>query len=162
MNLNKSFILGNLASDPESRTTSGGRQVTRFRVATNRVWTDPKTMQKQEKAEFHNIVTWGRLAEIAQKYLAKGRLVFIEGRIENRSYQDKEGKTRYWTEIVAESLQLGPKFQGGGGTPPEAPQQKEKEPQGMPKVEDIPVIEEDAAPFEEKTDDNIKPEDIPF
>ncbi len=110
MNLNKAFILGNLTRDPEMRQTATGQNVASFGVATNRMWTDPAG-NKQTQTEFHNVVLWGRLAEIASQYLAKGRLVFIEGRLTTRSWQDQQGQKKYRTEIVAENMQLGPRFQ---------------------------------------------------
>ena len=117
MNYNKAIIVGRVTQDPELRTTPNGQQVTSFSVATNRYWTD-QSGQKQDRAEFHNIVAWGRLAEIAGQYLQKGAYVLIEGRIETRSWDDKDsGQKRYRTEIVAENLQLGPRGGGeGGGT----------------------------------------------
>ena len=110
MNLNKAFILGNLTRDPELRQTPTGKSVASFGVATNRIWSDPSG-NKQTQAEFHNVVVWGRLAEIASEYLAKGRLVFIEGRITTRSWQDQQGQKKYRTEIIAENMQLGPRLQ---------------------------------------------------
>lgn len=168
MNLNKIFLLGNLVSDPETRTTPSGHQVTRFRMATNRVWVDPNTNQKQERAEFHNIVTWRRLAEIAAKYLAKGRLVFVEGRIEHRTYQGKDGQTKYFTEVVAENLQLGPRPAGSGESsaaftqPREASSPSRNDTAKTPAAEEIPVIEEDAPSSSREEEKDIKPEDIPF
>jgi len=110
MNLNKAFILGNLTRDPEIRTTPSGQSVVNFTVATNRIWNDNEG-QKQQKTEFHNIVAWGKLAEICGQYLTKGRLVFIEGRLETRTWQDQNGNKHYKTEIIAENMQMGPKLQ---------------------------------------------------
>ena len=87
MNLNKVFILGRMTADPQLRTTPTGQQVANFSVATNRVWND-KNGQKQESAEFHNIVVWGRQAEVASKFLNKGGLVLIEGRLQTREWDD--------------------------------------------------------------------------
>jgi len=111
MNLNKVFILGRLAADPETRNTTTGQNVSTVRLATNRVWVD-KTGQKQEQAEFHTIVAWGKLSEIIDKYVQRGQLLFIEGRLQTRSWQANDGTKRYRTEIVADSLQLGPKAAG--------------------------------------------------
>ena len=116
MNLNKIIIIGRVTRDPEVRTTPAGQTVCSFGVATNRVWSDPDTKERQEKTEFHNVVAWRRLADIAGKYLAKGSLVMIEGRIETRSWEDKNGMKRYRTEIIAENLQLGPKSTSGRGS----------------------------------------------
>ncbi len=108
MNLNKVYLIGRLTADPESRTTQGGQTVTNFRMATNRVWTD-SSGQKNESPEYHTIVAWGRLAEIASQYLRKGGLVMIEGRLQTRSWDAQDGSKRYRTEVVAETLQLGPR-----------------------------------------------------
>lgn len=113
MNLNKVFILGRLTADPQLRTTAGGQPVSSFSLATNRVWTD-KAGQKKEAAEFHNIVVWGRQAEIASKFLTKGALALVEGRLQTRSWEDKQGQSRKTTEIVADRIQLGPRPAGGG------------------------------------------------
>jgi len=103
MNLNRAMIIGNLTRDPELRTTNNGQTVASFGVATNHVWTDASG-QKQEKVEFHNIVAWGKLAEICGQYLAKGRKVYIEGRLQTREWQGQDGAKRNRTEIVAENM----------------------------------------------------------
>ena len=112
MNLNKAILIGRLTKDPEVRTIPSGQSVAKFGLATNRVWN--KDGQKQEQVEFHNIVAWGRLAEIAGQYMKKGGLVMIEGRIQTRSWQGQDGNTKYMTEIVAENIQMGPRSQGSG------------------------------------------------
>lgn len=109
MNLNKAFILGRLTRDPEARTLPNGKPVSSFSIATNRVWTDSQSGAKQEQAEFHNIVAFGRLAEICNQYLTKGQVVFIEGRIQTRSWEDSGGNRRNRTEIVAGNMQMGAK-----------------------------------------------------
>ncbi len=103
MNLNKVMIIGNLTRDPESRTTPQGVQVTTFTVATNFIWTDPSG-QKQEKVEYHNIVAWRKLGEICAQYLTKGSKVYVEGRLQTRSWDDQNGNKRYRTEIIAENM----------------------------------------------------------
>src|SRR3990167_9579857 len=141
MNLNKVFLIGRMAADPEARTTPSGQQVATLRVATNRVWN--KDGQKQEAVEFHTVVCWGGLADVAGKYLKKGQMAFFEGRLQTRSWQGNDGVKRYRTEVVAESLQLGPKAAGfaepGGNRPngktAAAADKKED-------TDDIPVIEE--------------------
>jgi len=148
MNLNKVFILGRLASDPELKTTPSGQSVCSFRVATNRSWVDKSSGQKQEKAEFHSIVLWRRIAEIAAQYLKKGSLVLIEGRIETRNWQDKEGNKHYRTEIIGENLQMGPR-----STNFEPSIKKEEKEQSPTTNEDIPVIEDTK---------EIDVKDIPF
>lgn len=131
MNVNKAILVGNLASDPEVRATASGHQVCSFRLATNRFWKD-SSGQKQSRTEFHTVVAWGRLCDIAAKYLKKGGLAFIEGRIETRSWQDSSGAKRFRTEIIAENLQLGPRRLA----PSEYSQEQEK-------AEEVPIIEEE-------------------
>jgi len=150
MNLNKVFIIGRLTADPEAKTIPSGQTVSSFGLATNRVWTNQQTKQKEEKTEFHNIVLWGRLAEIASQYLKKGALVLIEGRLQTRSWQDQSGSKRYRTEIVGENIQMGPRATGAPYTPPA----KGKS------TEEIPVIEEPMP--KKKKDDEVNVEDIPF
>ncbi len=145
MNLNKVFILGRLTADPQLRSTAGGQPVASFGLATNRVWTS-KEGQKQEATEFHNVVVWGRQAEIASKFLAKGSLALIEGRLQTRAWDDKQGQKRRTTEVIAERIQLGPKAFGGGRDTKAA-----DAPQATP--EEIPVI---------NVDEEVKSEDLPF
>lgn len=146
MNFNKAIIIGNVVADPEARTTPAGQQVCSLRVATNRVWTD-QSGAKQQKTEFHNVVLWRRLAEIASQYLRKGSLVMIEGRLETRNWDDQSGNKHWRTEIIAESMQLGPRGAGvPGGQPPSQDQQPstdKKESAGAENKEEIPIIEED-------------------
>ncbi|MBI5732102.1 MAG: single-stranded DNA-binding protein [Candidatus Magasanikbacteria bacterium] len=118
MNFNRAVILGRVTKDPELRTTPSGQNVTSFGVATNRYWTN-RDGQKQEQVEFHNVVAWGKLAEICAKYLTKGGLVLIEGRLQTRNWQDQQGNKHYRTEIIAENMQLGPKTIGGGTPAPD-------------------------------------------
>ena len=108
MNLNKVFIIGNLTRDPELRNLPSGIAVASFGMATNRVWKN-KQGEKQEDVQFHNIVVFGRQAEIVSQYLAKGSLILVEGRIQTRSWDGKDGSKQYRTEIVAERVQFGPK-----------------------------------------------------
>src|SRR3989344_4951640 len=115
MNLNKVLIVGRVTADPQVRQTTSGASVSSFSVATNRVWTD-KAGAKQEETEFHNVVTWGRQAEIAGQFLTKGSLVLIEGRLQTRSWQDKQGGQRKTTEIICDRLQLGPRPHSTGST----------------------------------------------
>jgi single-strand DNA-binding protein len=155
MNLNKVFILGRVTADPQLRTIPSGQSVTTFGVATNRVWT-AKDGKRQEETEFHNVVVWGRQAEIATQFLRKGALVFIEGRLRTRSWQDKQGQSHKATEIICDRMQLGPRPAGApaaGGAraagPAKAPNAEESQP-----AEDIPIIDLDS--------EEIKPEDLPF
>jgi len=115
--VNKAIILGNLGADPELRYTPTGQAVTSFNVATTEKYKD-KSGTPQSRTEWHNIVCWGRLAEIAKDYLKKGSPVYIEGTIRHRSYDDKEGIKRYRTEIVALAMQLLGSRPGGGESKP--------------------------------------------
>lgn len=103
--VNKVFLIGRLGSDPEIRYTSSGAPVANFRIATSETWT-AKNGKKEERTEWHKIVAWGKLGELCGEYLSKGRRVFIEGRLQTRNYDDKEGKKRYITEIVAQNIQF--------------------------------------------------------
>lgn len=103
MNLNKAMIIGNLTRDPETRTTPQGINVTSFSVATSYIWNDANG-NRQEKVEYHNIVAWRKLGEICAQYLTKGSKVFIEGRLQTRSWDDQQGNKKYRTEIIAENM----------------------------------------------------------
>ncbi len=103
--INKAILVGRLGKDPEVRYTPDGMMVTNFTMATDEQWKD-KNGDKAQKTEWHKIVTFGKLAEICGKYLVKGKLVFVEGRIQTRSWEDKEGVKRYTTEIVASNMQM--------------------------------------------------------
>lgn len=140
MNLNKVFLIGRLTQDPLVKTTPSGQTVCNFGLATNRIGKDPKTGEIRKSTEYHNIVLWRRLAEIASQYLTKGSLVMIEGRLQTRKWQDAAGNQRARTEIVAERMQLGPKA-AGKEIPPEETQ------------EEIPIVEDE---------EEIDVEDIPF
>jgi single-strand DNA-binding protein len=111
--VNKVILVGNLGRDPETRYTTGGDAVTNIRVATTDTWKD-KSGEKQEKTEWHTVVFFGRQAEIAGEYLKKGRQVYIEGRLQTRKWQDKEGQDRYSTEIVADRMQMLGSREGSG------------------------------------------------
>lgn len=115
MNLNRALVAGRLTADPQLRSTTGGQSVGTFSVATGRTWTD-KAGQKQEQTEYHNIVVWGRQAELCAQYLKKGALVLIEGRLQTRTWQDQQGQNRRTTEIIAEAVQFGPRQDGGGSS----------------------------------------------
>lgn len=151
MNLNKIIIIGNLAADPESRNTPTGQQVCNFRVATNRVWKDRNTGQQQKETEFHSVVAWGKLADIASRFLNKGSLAMVEGRLKTRSWQDQAGNKKYRTEIIAETLQLGPRGSGSTGGNFDNKKDLSKNTQ---QEENIPIIEEG--------NDEINVKDIPF
>ena len=110
------ILVGNLGSDPEVRTTPGGQRVANFRMATSRSW-NGQDGQRQEKTEWHSIVAWGKLADICERYLQKGKQVYVEGRLETRSWQDKEGQTRYKTEVICETMQMLGRAGERGGDP---------------------------------------------
>ncbi len=137
--VNKAIIVGTLGQDPEVRYTAGGSAVANLRVATNESWKDKQTGEQQERTEWHSIVMWGRLAEIAQQYLKKGSQAYFEGRIQTRKWQDQSGNDRYSTEIVANEMQMlggrgggAPMDSGGGGgqaqSRPSQPSQPETAP----------------------------------
>jgi single-strand DNA-binding protein len=105
MSVNKVILVGRLGQDPQVSQTHGGASVANFSVATNESWTD-KNNEKQERTEWHKIVVFGKLAEICSQFLAKGRQVYLEGRIQTRQWQDKEGQTKHTTEIHAQNIQF--------------------------------------------------------
>ena len=115
--VNKVILLGHLGKDAETRFTPSGQSVTNFSLATSRRWKDQQTGEWKEQTEWHNIVMYDRLAEIAAEYLRKGSQVYVEGRLRTRKWQDKEGRDRYTTEIIANEMQmLGGRGGGGAGT----------------------------------------------
>ena len=117
--INKVILVGNLGADPETRNTSSGGAVTNIRLATTDSWRDRQSGEQQERTEWHRVVFFGRLAEIAGEYLRKGRQVYVEGRLQTRKWQTQDGQDRWSTEIVAGEMQmLGGRTQGGGGYPP--------------------------------------------
>ena len=115
--VNKVILVGNLGRDPETRYTTGGEAVTNVSIATTDTWKD-KAGEKQERTEWHRVAFFGKLAEIAGEYLKKGSQVYVEGRLQTRKWQDKEGQEKYTTEIIADRMQmLGSRAGGGGGEP---------------------------------------------
>lgn len=151
MYLNKAIVIGNLTRDPELKALPSGITVTSFSVATNRVWKD-KNGAKQESADYHNIVVFGRQAEIANQYLRKGASVLVEGRMQTRSWDDAGGKKNYRTEIIADRIQFGPRAGGASTVPSQAPSGDSGAPDQAPKgLDTIEYPEEE-----------INPEDIPF
>ncbi len=103
--VNKVIVVGRLGSDPEVKTVTSGQTVCRLSVATSENWTD-RDGQKQEKTEWHRVVVWGRMAEVCGKHLSKGRQVYLEGRLQTRSWEDQQGQKKYTTEIVANTVQF--------------------------------------------------------
>ncbi len=151
MNLNRATIIGNLTRDPETRTTPNGQTVANFSVATSHFWKDAAGV-RQEKTEYHNIVAWGKLAEICQQYLGKGRKVYAEGRLQTRDWEGQDGVKRYRTEIVAENVIMLDRAPEGTNnfTPRTGPAvSAEDEQHNQPPKTNSP-------------DDEIKVEDIPF
>lgn len=149
MYLNKATIIGNLTRDPEMKNLPSGIKVTSFSIATNRVWKDAAG-QKQEAADYHNIVVFGRQAETAAQYLTKGSQAMVEGRLQTRSWDDAgTGKKMYRTEIVADRVQFGSRSQGVGNMAPQA-----QNPVAAPAAPAIDTIE--------YPEEDINPEDIPF
>ncbi len=144
MNLNKAFIYGNLTRDPEMRALPSGQQVANFSVATNRVYKD-KDGNKKEQVEYHNIVAFGRQADLIGQYMKKGRPLLVEGRIQTRSWE-ADGKKNYRTEIVVENFQFGPGGAQGGSKGDDFEQR-------------APSDQGDAIQY---PDEEINPEDIPF
>ena len=142
------MLIGRLTRDPETRALPSGQSLTSFGMATDRFYTD-KTGQKQQQTEFHNIVSFGRLAEIASQYLTKGSLVLIEGRLQTRGWKDSSGNQRSRTEIIAERIQMGPKSAGKTAPSEEKPTAST---QDKVPTEEIPIIEEE----------EIDVKDIPF
>lgn len=118
--INKVILVGNLGQDPETRSTQGGTIVTQLSIATGEAWKDSNG-QLQERTEWHRIVVWGRLAEIARDYLRKGSKVYLEGRLQTRKWQDKEGRDQYTTEIVASELQMLDRKPNEGPAPAPSP-----------------------------------------
>ncbi len=147
MYLNKAIIIGNLTRDPELKSLPSGNAVTTFSLATNRVWKD-KEGNKQESADYHNIVIFGRQAENVAQYLKKGSSALVEGRLTTRSWES-DGVKKYRTEIIADRVQFGPKRDGGSTQTTQATQT-----QTNAKKEEIDTIE--------YPQEDINPEDIPF
>jgi single-strand DNA-binding protein len=113
--VNKVIVVGNLGKDPETRYSPNGGAICNVRIATTRNWKDKATGEKKEETEWHSVVFYDRLAEIAGEYLKKGRAVYVEGRLKTRKWQDKEGQDRYTTEIIAAEMQLLGSREGMGG-----------------------------------------------
>jgi len=152
MYLNKAIVIGNLTRDPELRSLPSGIKVCTFSLATNRVWKD-KNNARQESTDYHNVVVFGRQAETVAQYMKKGSSMLVEGRMQTRSWDDKNsGEKKYRTEIVADRTQFGPK---GNGAPVGGIQSKDSgASKGDSKGEELDSIE--------YPEEDINPEDIPF
>ncbi len=144
--LNKAMLIGNLTKDPEAKTLPSGQAVSSFSIATNRVWKD-KDGAKKEQAEFHNIVAFGKVAEICNQYLKKGAKTYIEGRLQTRSWEDQNGVKKYRTEIIVENISmLGGRSSAGNSSSFDSSTKSSEE--------ELPIIQAD--------DEEIDIEDIPF
>lgn len=159
MYLNKAFVIGNLTRDPEMRALPSGIKVCSFSVATNRVWKD-KNGAKQESVDYHNIVVFARQAETAAQYLRKGSNVLVEGRMQTRSWDDKDGTKKYRTEIVADRVQFGNTRPGGPSAPGGAPMSSGAS--AAPKGGEAPKDMPQAMDTIEYPEEEINPDDIPF
>lgn len=148
--VNKVILLGHLGADPEVRYTQSGTAVANLRVATSERWKDRQSGEAQERTEWHRVVLFGKLGEIAEQYLRKGSQVFLEGRLQTRKWQGQDGQDRYTTEIVATDMQM----LGGRG---EAPAESAANPQ--PRAEAVSEPGESRAP---SFDDDLQDDDIPF
>jgi single-strand DNA-binding protein len=139
MNLNKVSLIGNLTKDPISKKISSGQTVTYFGLATNYAWKDIKTKERKEKVDFHNIIAWGRLGEIVTTYLKKGDKVYIEGRLQNRKWDDEKGLKHSKSEVVAQNLiMLG---KAGAVKDKVSEEEQKKSAKEEVSAEEVPVIE---------------------
>lgn len=154
MYLNKVFLIGNLTRDPELRAIPTGTKVVQLGLATNRTWKDQSGARK-EATEYHNVVAFGRQAETLAQYCKKGSSLYIEGRLQTRSWEGQDGKKNYRTEIVLENFQFGPKAAGMGGASSAAPQ---RQGDGEAPQKDAPADLDTI----EYPDEEINLEDIPF
>jgi single-strand DNA-binding protein len=146
--VNKVILIGNLGKDPEVRHLENGAVVANFSIATSEVYTDKSTGEKKEITDWHDIVVWRGLAEVAEKYLKKGYKVYIEGKIKKRSWQDKENITRYTTEIIADELNILSRPEGGDKTTSSnAPYKEEGTPTPPLKIDHLKQEDTDILPF---------------
>lgn len=154
MNVNKVILVGNLTRDPEMRSLPSGQPVINFGIATNRVWRD-KEGQKQQQADFHNIVAFGKLAETVHQYMKKGNMMYVEGRLTTRIWDAQDGTKRSRTEVIAENVQFGPRSmaQGSGSF--------SHGPSGAASASPPPSSAEDVGTVEYPEDD-VNPAEIPF
>lgn len=146
--INKVILIGNLGAEPEVRFMPSGQAVANVRLATNETWRDRETGESQERTEWHRVVFFGKLADIVKEYLHKGSQIFVEGRIQTKKWQDKDGHDRYSTEIIANEMQmLGAR---GGGTVPfenEPPGERAPAPSASPASPTAPADLDDDIPF---------------
>lgn len=147
MSVNKAILIGRLGKDPELKYTQGGRAVANFSVATNERWKG-QDGQKQESTTWHNIVAWGKQAEVMKEYLSKGQQVYIEGRIDNRSYDDKDGNKKYISEVVVQNFQfIGSRGDSAGGGPGGGGSAPSDQPDSSPPPPSGEASDDDDLPF---------------
>lgn len=165
--VNKVILIGNLGNDPDTRYTQGGSAIANISLATTSSWTDKNTGDKQERTEWHRVVFFGRLAEIASEYLRKGSGVYVEGRLQTRKWQDQNGNDRYTTEVVANEMQM----LGGRGDAGDSPGRAAAGTGGYPDrpaasagpaPAQTPAARPDAGPASGDADNNFADDDIPF
>lgn len=171
MDLNKVMLIGNITNDIQTRSTQNGQTVATFSIATNRRWKDQSSGELKEDTQFHNIVAWGKLGEICNQYMGKGRKIFVEGRIQTRTWDDPQsGQKKYFTDIVAENvIMLDRKADGennfqsnstqdNNASVSSTPTESSKAPESKPtnSSEEIPTIDID------EDQEEIKVKDIPF
>jgi len=158
--LNMVQIIGNITRDPEVRQTPNGQMVATIGVATNRNWTNKQTNEKQEEVEFHNVVVWGKLAEICQQYLKKGAKTYFQGRLKTRNWEDPDGKKNYRTEIVAENMiMLGSRGEVGQAAPPPRPPAAQEAAPPPPAGNPEPA---QTQPVPSPEGEEVKIDDLPF
>jgi single-strand DNA-binding protein len=144
--VNKVILIGNLGKDPEIRRLENGAMIASFPLATSEVYTDKNTGEKKEITDWHDIVLWRGLAEIAEKYIRKGSKIYVEGKLKKRSWQDKEGNTRYATEVVGDDITILSRLEGNDrNTQP--PYSQENRPNPLSPLTDLSDSSDDAAPF---------------
>jgi len=145
--VNKVILIGNLGKDPEVRHLENGATVANFPIATSETYTDRNTGQRVENTDWHDIVVWRGLAEVVEKYVKKGTKVYVEGKLKKRSWQDKEGNTRYTTEVVADELTILSSRNEQRPEGQQAPYSSQGTPEAPSKVDDIINKEQDDLPF---------------
>lgn len=145
--VNKVILIGNLGKDPEVRHLENGATVANFPIATSETYTDRNTGQRVENTDWHDIVAWRGLAEVVEKYVRKGTKVYVEGKLKKRSWQDKDGNTRYTTEVVADELTILSSRNEQAPQSPQAPYSSQGTPEAPSKVDDIINKDQDDLPF---------------
>lgn len=156
---NQAIVMGNLTRDPELRTTPGGQSVASFAVATNRSWQDQASGERKDAVEYHEVVAWGKLGELASNYLSKGRRVLVVGRLQTRSWEGQDGSKRQRTEIVASDINfVDSRANSGGGAPVDYSEASQEPTATKPK----PAKKSGDVVIEDLPDGEINLDDIPF